>query len=253
MKRYKLTIEYDGTHTLGWQRQLNEHKQSKRQRVSVQHQLEQAIYAYCQERVTVQGSGRTDAGVHARGQVAHVDIEAERSTYSIMRGLNHHLDGGNAVVLAVEEAAPDFHARFDATQRRYLYRIINRSAPLRLEEGRCWHVSRQLDAKAMHDAGQLLVGTHDFSSFRAAECQAQSPVKSIDSITVASHGRELHITIEARSFLHHQVRNIAGALVWVGTGKWNEADLQRVLAAKDRNQSAPTAPACGLYLMEVVY
>lgn len=245
MTRYRVTLEYDGTGFVGWQRQENG--------PSIQAALEDAIAGFCGERVIVHGAGRTDAGVHALGQVAHFDVEKDTDAQTVREALNAHLRPAPIAVLDAAEADPDFHARFDATERRYLYRILNRRAPPTLDRGRAWHVAVPLDAEAMHDAAQVLVGKHDFSSFRAAECQAKSPVKTLDEIAVARAGDEVQVTARARSFLHHQVRNFTGTLKLVGEGKWRRADVEAALAARDRSAAGPTAPAEGLYLVGVRY
>ncbi len=245
MTRYRITLEYDGGGFVGWQRQENG--------PSIQAALEDAIAGFSGERVTVHGAGRTDAGVHALGQVAHFDVEKETDAQTVREALNAHLRPAPIAVLAAAAADPDFHARFDATERRYLYRILNRRAPPTLDRGRAWHVAVPLDAEAMHDAAQALVGKHDFSSFRAAECQAKSPVKTLDEIAVARAGDEVRLTARARSFLHHQVRNFTGTLKLVGEGKWSRADVEAALAARDRSAAGPTAPAEGLYLVSVRY
>jgi tRNA pseudouridine38-40 synthase len=243
--RYRITLEYDGGGFVGWQRQENG--------PSIQAALEDAIAGFCGERVTVHGAGRTDAGVHALGQVAHFDVEKETDAQTVREALNAHLRPAPIAVLKAAATDPDFHARFDAVERRYLYRILNRRAPPTLDRGRAWHVAVPLDAEAMHAAAQVFVGKHDFSSFRAAECQAKSPVKTLDEIAVARTGDEVRLTARARSFLHHQVRNFTGTLKLVGEGKWRRADVEAALAARDRSAAGPTAPAHGLYLVGVRY
>ena len=245
MTRFKLTLEYDGGAFVGWQRQDNG--------PSVQQALEEAVTAFCGERARVHGAGRTDAGVHALGQVAHLDLEKPTTPETLRDAVNHHLKPAPVAVLAAEVAADDFHARFSARERRYLYRIVNRRAPLALERGRAWWVPRTLDAAAMHAAAQVLVGKHDFSSFRASECQAKSPVKTLTEIEVSRLAEAIEIRARAPSFLHHQVRNIAGTLRLVGEGKWTAAKVKAVLAARDRGAAGQTAPAEGLYLTAVVY
>lgn len=245
MTRYKLVVEYDGGGFVGWQRQDSG--------PSIQAALENAVFGFCAERVTVNGAGRTDAGVHARGQVAHLDIAKATTADTLRDALNHHLRPAPIVVLAAAEVAGDFHARFSATGRRYLYRIVNRRAPLALDRGRAWFVPVPLDAEAMQDAAQVLVGHHDFSSFRAAECQAKSPLKTLDVLAVERIGEEIRVRAAARSFLHRQVRNMVGSLRLVGAGKWTRADLAAALAARDRQAAGPAAPAEGLYLTAVDY
>lgn len=245
MPRYKLTLEYDGTGLVGWQRQANG--------LSVQEVLETAVQRFCGEAVTVHGAGRTDAGVHALAQVAHLDLPREAAPEVIRSALNHHVKPAAVAVLAVEQVAESFDARRSARGRVYLYRILNRRPPPVLERGRVWHVGPRLDADAMQEAAQLLVGKHDFSTFRDTLCQAKSPVKTLDKLWVTRSGDEIWIEARARSFLHHQVRNMVGTLKLVGAGKWRAGDVARALEARDRRAGGPTAPPEGLYLVEVVY
>ncbi len=245
MTRYKLTLEYDGAGFVGWQRQDNG--------PSLQAALEAAVLGFCGETVTVQGAGRTDAGVHALGQVAHVDLTKPAGADTLRDALNFHLKPAAVAVLAAEVVDDDFHARFSAVERAYRYRIVNRRARLALDRGRAWFVPQPLDAAAMHDAASALIGNHDFPSFRASECQAKSPVKTLDALEVSRDGQELRIEARARSFLHHQVRNMVGTLKLVGEGKWTRADVARALAARDRGAAGPMAPADGLYLVSVGY
>ena len=245
MTRFRLILEYDGSPFVGWQRQDNG--------PSVQSALEDAIEKLSGERVTVTGSGRTDAGVHALGQVAHFDLEKEFEPGKIRDGLNHFLRPDPVAVLESDIADSDFHARFSARGRHYLFRILNRRSPPVLDLRRVWHVSPRLDADAMHAAAQALVGQHDFTTFRAAECQAQSPVKTLDRLDVSRRGDEIHIQASARSFLHHQIRSFAGTLKLVGEGKWNPSDVADALAARDRARCGPVSPPDGLYLMRVDY
>lgn len=245
MTRWKLTVEYDGDGFVGWQRQDNG--------PSVQAALEKAAEKFCGQKTRVWGAGRTDAGVHALGQVAHVDIGKKTTARAVRDAINHHLKPQAIAVLSAAEADRDFHARLSARARVYRYRIINRRSPLAVELGRAWHVPYELDAKAMHDAAQVLVGRHDFTTFRAGECQAKSPVKTLDELSVARDGELITVAARARSFLHHQVRNMVGSLVLVGRGKWRKSDLERALQARDRRKGGPTAPPEGLYLVEVRY
>jgi len=245
MTRFRLTLEYDGSPFVGWQRQDNG--------PSVQGALEGALEKLSGERVTVTGSGRTDAGVHALGQVAHFDLEKEFEPGKIRDGLNHFLRPDPVVVLEAAIAEGDFHARFSARSRHYLFRILNRRSPPALDHQRVWHVSAPLDAEAMHAAAQVLVGQHDFTTFRAAECQAQSPVKTLDRLDVSRRGEEIHIEASARSFLHHQIRSFTGTLKLVGEGKWTVRDVAGALAAKDRSRCGPVSPPDGLYLVRVDY
>ncbi|HMA15663.1 MAG TPA: tRNA pseudouridine(38-40) synthase TruA [Kiloniellaceae bacterium] len=245
MTRYRITVEYDGGGFVGWQRQANG--------PSVQAALEEAVRRFCGETVLVEGAGRTDAGVHALGQVAHFDLAKGTTADTVMKAVNFHLKPAPVAVVAAEAVAGDFHARFSATRRAYLYRIANRRAPLALARGRAWFVPQPLDAEAMHEAAQHLVGHHDFTSFRASECQAQSPVKTLDLLTVGRVGEMVEVRAAARSFLHHQVRNFVGSLKLVGEGRWTADDLRAALEARARAAAGPTAPACGLYLTEVGY
>ncbi len=253
MPRYKLWIEYDGTPYAGWQKQSD--------RPSVQEAIEEAVFKFCGERAEVTGAGRTDAGVHAVGQVGHVDIGKELDPFRVMQGINFHLfavpqgetSTNRIAITKAERVSDEFHARFSATRRHYLYRIISRRARLALEAGRAWHVIEPLDADAMHQAAQHLVGHHDFTTFRDTECQAKSPEKTLEALDVKRLGNEIHITARARSFLHHQVRIMAGTLVQVGKGRWTEHDVAEALAAKDRRKAGPTAPPEGLYLLGVDY
>jgi tRNA pseudouridine38-40 synthase len=245
MPRFKLTIEYDGTPFVGWQRQENG--------PSIQAALESAVRGYCQVDALVQGAGRTDAGVHALGQVAHVDLPRDDSVETVANALNAHLRPHPIAVLRAEKAAEDFHARFSAIGRDYEFRILNRRAPPALEVNRAWWLTVPLDAGAMQTAARELIGRHDFTTFRATECQADSPVKTLDALDVARHGELVIVTAKARSFLHHQVRNMVGTLKLVGEGKWTAATVRRVLDAKDRGAGGPTAPPEGLYLARVRY
>lgn len=245
MPRYRLLVEYDGTGFVGWQRQENG--------LAVQQVVEEAIERFCGERVTTFAAGRTDAGVHALGQVVHVDLARDADADTVRDAVNFHLKPAAVAVLAAERAAADFHARFSAVGRAYLYRIANRRAPLALDRGRAWWVPAPLDAEAMHEAARRLLGRHDFGAFRAAECQADSALKTLDVLDVERDGDEIRVTARARSFLHHQVRNMVGTLKRVGEGKWTADDVTRILESRDRAAAGPTAPACGLYLTEVVY
>lgn len=245
MPRYKLTIEYDGAGLVGWQRQPNG--------PSVQETIETAIFRYCGAETAVHGSGRTDAGVHARAQTAHIDLARATDPEVIRGALNHHMKPARVAVLLVEEVAPDFDARRSARKREYLYRIINRRAPLALDLGKAWHVGAPLDPSAMAEAAKVLTGRHDFTTFRDTLCQAKSPVKTLDRLDVTRDGEEIRVVAAARSFLHHQVRNMVGTLKLVGTGKWDADDVAAALAARDRRAGGPTAPPDGLYLMRVWY
>ena len=249
MQRYKLTIEYDGSDFVGWQRQRNG--------LAVQQALEQAVEKFCGESVTVFGSGRTDAGVHAISQVAHFDIGKATNTDTVRDALNYYLKKGTISVLNVEAVNQDFHARFSAKSRSYLYRIVSRRGPITFDQGRVWWVPVKLDSDAMHTASQLLLGKHDFSTFRASDCQADGPVKTLDEISIDQipypGGYEIQINVCAKSFLYHQVRNFAGSLKLVGEGRWSITDFKTAFKAANRSQGGPTAPPEGLYFVGVKY
>ncbi|HME28977.1 MAG TPA: tRNA pseudouridine(38-40) synthase TruA [Pseudolabrys sp.] len=245
MPRYKLTLEYDGAPFAGWQVQADQ--------LTVQGVLTSAIEALAGEKTLVQGAGRTDAGVHARAQVAHVDLTKDWDTDTVRDALNAYLRPHPVAILNAERVADDFNARTSAIKRHYLYRIINRRADLTLEAGHAWRVPRPLDTDAMHKAAQHLIGRHDFTTFRSTECQAKSPVKTLDVLTVERKGEEVMVAAIARSFLHSQVRSMVGSLEAVGEGKWSAGDLSRALAARDRAACGPMAPPDGLYLMQVDY
>jgi tRNA pseudouridine38-40 synthase len=246
MPRYKLLIEYDGTPFIGWQLQQDAG-------LSVQGALMAAAEAFCGERAKVQGAGRTDAGVHALGQVAHVDLAKDWPTDTVRDALTARLRPHPIAVLAAEKVPDTFDARFSARQRHYLYRIVNRRSDLALERGRAWRLPRRLDEAAMAAAAQRLVGRHDFTTFRNVECQAKSPVKTLDRLDVERTGEEVRIIACARSFLHSQVRSMVGALVFVGDGRWSADDLAAARDARDRSACAPVAPPDGLYLVKVDY
>ncbi|MBI3434151.1 MAG: tRNA pseudouridine(38-40) synthase TruA [Proteobacteria bacterium] len=246
MPRYKLVIEYDGTPYCGWQ--------SQDHAPSVQGALTDAIASFCGMRVTVNGAGRTDAGVHALQQVAHIDLVRDWDVDTVRDAINAHLRPAPIAVLAAARVADGFDARFSAIRRCYLYRIANRRPDLTLDRDRAWRAPRPLDVAAMHAAAQRLLGKHDFTTFRAAECQASSPIKTLERLDVLRVGEdEIAVHAAARSFLHHQVRSMVGSLVLVGDGKWHEGDLAAALAARDRVACGPVAPPHGLYLAAVEY
>ena len=245
MPRYKCTIESDGPDFHGWQRQDNV--------PSVQDVIENALFSFCGEKAKICTAGRTDAGVHATGQVAHFDLHTAQDTFKIMNAVNFHISDNPIALLLVEEVDEEFHARFSAKKRYYMYRIINRRAKLTIEQNRAWQIPLELDVNKMQEAANYLVGNHDFTSFRDSECQSNSPIKTIDEIRLERNGDEICIYISAKSFLHHMVRNITGTLKMVGTGKWKAEYMNEILAARNRCSAGPTAPACGLYLTKVTY
>ena len=245
MPRYRLTIEYDGQPFVGWQFQAQGH--------SVQGVLEKAVAQINGSPATVHGAGRTDAGVHALGQVAHVDLVRAWDPFVLRNALNANVRPHPVSVLDVQDVGEDFHARFSASGRHYLYRILNRRSPPALDRSKVWWLPMDLESEAMHEAAQCLVGKHDFSTFRAAQCQAASPVKTLDRCDVARYGELIEIRCDARSFLHNQVRSIVGSLKLVGEGKWRRRDLELALAARDRARCGPVAPPDGLYLLKVDY
>jgi tRNA pseudouridine38-40 synthase len=245
MPRYKLTIEYDGRPFVGWQIQDNG--------PSVQGVMAQALEAFCGEKVSVQGAGRTDAGVHALGQVGHVDLAKDWDEDTVRDALNAHLRPHPVAILKAERVDGSFDARFSAIRRHYLYRIVNRRADLALERGRAWRIAQPLDLPAMQAAAQRLVGRHDFTTFRNVECQAKSPVKTLDQLDVRRAADDIQVVASARSFLHSQVRSMLGALALVGEGKWTADDVSVALAKRDRAACAPVAPPDGLYLARVDY
>ena len=255
MQRWKLTIEYDGRPYAGWQRQEGGVP-------SVQQTVEEALRAFCQNDVTLFAAGRTDAGVHARGQVAHVDLDFRGRAYApfeVVKGINAHLRPHPVAIVAAQAVAPDFHARFDAEEKLYTYTLVNRGALPALDRGRVWHLFHALDVQAMRTAAACLVGRHDFSTFRDAQCQAKSPIRTLDALDFETMsydpegGVRILMHARARSFLHHQVRNIIGTLALVGEGKWTAEDVRVALEAKDRTCAGPTAPAQGLCLMQIRY
>lgn len=262
IKRFKIIIEYDGTNYVGWQRQPG--------LKSIQGEIEAAIFKFCGQETYVYGSGRTDAGVHAMGQVAHFDLvlpvswgkneeegerrtDSEKACYKVSRALNHYLQDQPIRILKTERVTDDFHARFSATGRQYLYRLISRPQPLALEKNRAAYVWYPLNLETMQTAAQHLIGKHDFSAFRATACQSKSPIKTLSEIKIAKQGDLFTFYFKAPSFLHHQVRNMVGSLCLVGQGQWTPDDLQACLLAKNRVNAGPTAKACGLYFIQADY
>ena len=245
MPRYCLLVEYDGRPYCGYQAQA--------ELPSVQASIERAVQAFCGETLRLQAAGRTDTGVHASGQVLHVDLVKDWPAETVRDALNAHLRPEPIAILEASLAEPDFHARFSATGRRYLYRILNRRAPPALDQGRVWHVQKTLDAEAMQAAALCLIGKHDFTTFRDLRCQANSPVRTLDEATVSREGGEVRLEFAARSFLHRQVRSMVGSLAEVGAGRWTAQDFQAAFEARDRKACGPVAPADGLYLTRVDY
>jgi tRNA pseudouridine38-40 synthase len=245
MTRWRLTIEYDGAPFMGWQRQ--EHGPS------VQQTLEEAIHRLTSELATFNAAGRTDAGVHARAMSAHVDIARHVTPHRLREGLNALVRPDPISVLEVEQVADDWHARFSCIGRRYLYRILNRRAPPALDAGKVWHIAMPLDVEAMREGASHLIGRHDFTTFRSAQCQSDSPVKTLDRLEVERVGEEIHVTAAARSFLHHQVRSMVGCLALVGRGQWEPDDMRKALEVRDRSALGFNAPPHGLYFVEAIY
>lgn len=245
MPRYKIIIEYDGTNFAGWQKQKGA--------ISVQQTIEDALAKLCQKEIIVHASGRTDAGVHALGQVAHFDLDKKIEDWQIRMALNHYLQDDAIAILSCEKTNDEFHSRFDAKIRHYQYQILNRRAKAVLTKNRAWHIPYELNLDSMKNASKYLIGKHDFTSFRDAECQAKSPIKTISNIKIEKTGENINITISAPSFLHHMVRNIVGTLVLAGGEKIKADDMKIILEAKDRSKSGPNAPAYGLYFYRVDY
>jgi tRNA pseudouridine38-40 synthase len=248
MTRWKLTIEYDGRPYAGWQMQDIA--------PSIQGEIEAAITKFCGQHIRIHAAGRTDSGVHARGQVAHFDLDygtRALSGFDLAKAINAHLRPRPISILKADIVAPEFHARFSARNKFYLYRIINRSAPLALEQGLAWHIFYELDVPAMDRAAKIFIGRHDFTSFRASECQAKSPIKTLERFDVVREGEEVRFEVEGRSFLHHQVRNMVGTLIHIGRGKWTDEDLRAALEARNRTRGGVTAPPDGLTLMRIDY
>ncbi|APG62458.1 tRNA pseudouridine(38-40) synthase TruA [Sphingorhabdus lutea] len=245
MTRFALTIEFDGRPYMGWQHQNHG--------PSVQQAIEEAIEAVTQEKVRIQAAGRTDSGVHALAMRAHADIEKPLSAFRLGEAINAKLKGHPIAIISCEQVADDWHARFSCIGRAYIYHIVNRRAPLTLQSGRAWQIAHPLDSDAMHDAAQILLGLHDFTTFRSTICQSKSPIKTLDQLDVVRSGDDIKIYAGARSFLHHQVRSMVGCLAAVGSGRWTKDDLQSALEAKDRQRLAINAPPDGLYFVKAIY
>ena len=245
MQRYKIYIEYDGTPFVGWQFQKNG--------LSIQKVLQDAIFNFSKEKVVVTGAGRTDSGVHALAQIAHFDLKKRIEKKKFLPGLNQHIGNKPITVLKIEKINNKFHARFDAKKRTYQYTIINRPSPLALQKSKAWHIRKKLDVKAMGKGAKLLLGTHDFSTFRASSCGAKSPIKTMDNISIKKNKDKITLKFISKSFLQQQVRSMVGSIKYLGDGKWNLNDFKKSFKSKNRLRCAPPAPACGLYLTNIKY
>ena len=245
MQRYKITIEYDGTPFVGWQFQKNG--------LSIQEILQKAIFNFSKEKVAVTGAGRTDSGVHALAQIAHFDLKKKINKKNFLPGINQHIGNKSVTVLKINKASKKFHARFDAKKRTYQYTIINRQSPLTLQRNKAWHIRKKLDVKVMKKGAKLLLGTHDFSTFRASSCGAKSPVKTMENVLIKKNKEKITLKFTSRSFLHQQVRSMVGCIKYLGDGKWKLDDFKQSFKSKKRIKCAPPAPACGLYLKNISY
>jgi len=245
MSRYRIKIEYDGTPFVGWQFQKNG--------LSIQEVIQQAIFNFSKEKIVLTGAGRTDSGVHALAQVAHFDLKKKIKKEKILAGINHNLGNKPITILKIKKTNKKFHARFDAKKRTYQYLIINRQSPLTLQKNKAWHVRKKLNLKAMKKGAKILLGTHDFSTFRASSCQAKSPVKTLKNASVKKVGDKIILKFTSKSFLQQQVRSMTGCIKYLGDGKWNIDNFKKALKSKNRIKCAPPAPACGLYLNKVSY
>jgi tRNA pseudouridine38-40 synthase len=245
MQRYKLKIEYDGTPFVGWQFQKNG--------LSIQEILQKAIFSLSREKVVVTGAGRTDSGVHALEQTAHFDLKKRIEKKKFLPGLNHHIGNKPITILKIEKINKKFHSRFNAIKRTYQYEIINRQSPLVLQRNKAWHIRKKLDVKVMKKGVKLLLGTHDFSTFRASSCSAKSPIKTMERISVKKRGDRISLNFTSRSFLQQQVRSMVGCIKYLGDGKWNIDEFKKSFKSKNRLKCAPPAPACGLYLKNIKY
>ena len=245
MQRYKITIEYDGTPFVGWQFQKNG--------LSIQEILQNAIFNFSKEKVVITGAGRTDSGVHALAQVAHFDLKKKINKKSFLPGINQHIGDKPVTVLKINKTNKKFHARFDAKKRTYQYTIINRQSPLTLQKNKAWHIRKKLDVKAMRKGAKLLLGTHDFSTFRASSCGAKSPIKTMENILIRKNKEKITLKFISSSFLQQQVRSMVGCIKYLGDGKWKLSDFKRSFQSKNRIKCAPPAPACGLYLKNITY
>ena len=245
MKRYKIIIEYDGTPFVGWQFQKNG--------LSIQEILQKAIFNFSKEKVVVTGAGRTDSGVHALAQVAHFDLKKKIKKKNFLPGINQHISNKSVTVLKINKTNKKFHARFDAKKRTYQYIIINRQSPLTLQKNKAWHIRKKLDIKVMKKGAKLLLGTHDFSTFRSSSCGAKSPIKTMEKISIKKNQEKITLKFISRSFLQQQVRSMVGCIKYLGNGKWKLEDFKKSFKSKSRLKCAPPAPACGLYLAKIKY
>ena len=245
MQRYKIIVEYDGTPFVGWQFQKNG--------LSIQEILQKAIFQFTREKVTVTGAGRTDAGVHALAQVAHFDLKKKIKKNQFLLGANHYMRKNPATILDIKKTKKKFHSRFDAKKRTYEYIIINRQSPLTLQKNKAWHIRKKLNLKAMKKGAKLLIGTHDFSTFRASSCGAKSPIKTLKKASIKKNKNKLILTFTSKSFLQQQVRSMVGCIKYLGEGKWKLSDFKSSFQSKNRIKCAPPAPACGLYLKSISY
>jgi len=245
MQRYKIIVEYDGTPFVGWQFQKNG--------LSIQEVIQKAIFQFSSEKVTVTGAGRTDAGVHALAQVAHFDLKKKTNKKFFLLGVNHCIGNNPVTILDIKKTKKKFHSRFDAKRRIYEYIIVNRQSTLTLQKNRAWHIRKKLNLKAMKKGAKLLLGTHDFSTFRASSCGAKSPIKTLKKVLIKKNKDKLIMTFNSRSFLQQQVRSMVGCIKYLGEGKWNLSDFKHSLQSKNRKKCAPPAPACGLYLEKILY
>ena len=245
MQRYKIKIEYEGTPFVGWQFQKNGQ--------SVQEVLQKAIFNFSEEKVIVTGSGRTDSGVHALGQVAHFDLKKKIKKKNLLPAINQNIGNKSVTVLKISKANKKFHARYDAKKRTYLYSIINRQSPLALQKNKAWHIRKKLDVKAMKKGAKLLLGTYDFSTYRAASCGAKSPIRTMEKILIKKNKDTIALQFTSRSFLQQQVRSMVGCIKYLGEGRWNLEDFKNSFKSKSRSKCAPPAPACGLYLKQIRY
>jgi len=245
MQRYKIKIEYDGTSFVGWQFQKNG--------LSIQEVLQKAIFNISKEKITITGAGRTDSGVHALGQVAHFDLKKKIKTKEILLALNQHINNKLVTILKITKVNKKFHSRFDAKKRTYQYVIINRLSPLTLQKNKAWHIKKKLDISAMKKGAKLLIGTHDFSTFRSSSCGAKSPIKTMEKISIKINKDKIILTFVSKSFLQQQVRSMVGCIKYLGNGKWNIKEFAKSFRSKNRLNCAPPAPACGLYLTKINY